>query len=114
MSTYLQFDPLDIFAKLEAAAEAMCETEEVASRLEELKSVLLAELAVEFKDQGKPIGECEMRAKSNVRYRVHIEGMCIARRKANRAKARYKDLQILSELRRTQESSARTMITRGA
>lgn len=113
MSTYVQFDPNKIFHEMEDAAEKMAATEEVAQRLEELKSVMLSEIAVQFKDKGMPIGECEMRAKADPKYRQHIEGMCVARREANRARARYKDLQILSELRRTQESSARSMVTRG-
>lgn len=113
MSTYVQFDPNDIFLKLEAAADEMSEAEEVAQRLEELKSVLLAEIAVQFKDEGKAIGECEMRAKADPKYRAHVEGMCVARRRANRARAKYKDLLVLAEMRRTQESSARSMINRG-
>jgi len=113
MNTYVQFDPNRIFLEMEEAAEKMAEAEEIAQRLEELKSVMLAEIAVQFKDEGKPIGECEMRAKADPKYKQHIDGMCVARRQANRARARYKDLQILSELRRTQESSARSMVQRG-
>lgn len=112
MSTYVQFDPNDIFLKLEAAAEEMAEAESIARRLEELKGVVLAELAVEHRDNGCSMAEAEMRAKASKRYLDHIEGMCIATRKANRAKAKYKDLLVLSELRRTQESSARSMINR--
>ena len=113
MSTYVQFDPNDIFLKLESAAEEMAEADEIAMRLEELKSVLMAEIAVAYRDGGKSLGEAEMRAKADPRYRTHIEGMCIARRKANRARAKYADLKIWVEMKRTAESSARTMITRG-
>lgn len=110
--TYMQFDPNDIFLKLEAAAENMAVAESNALRLEELKGVMLAKISVEFRAQGLGVGECELRAKADPRYSTHIEGMVVAKEKAIRARANYKDLTILAELRRTQESSARTMIER--
>lgn len=110
--TYIQFSPDEIFHKLEAAADAMADAEASAMRLEELKSVLLAQLMIGYKDGTAKLSmaEVEMRAKADPKYSVHIEGMCVARKVANRARARYKDLELLARLRQTQESSARSMV----
>ena len=111
--SYMQLDVDKMFTSLETAAEEMAEAEYTSMRLEELKSCILAELAVEHKDNGCSAAEAEQRAKASPKYREHIEGMCVAKRKAIRAKAKYNDLNVLARLRQTQESSARTMITRG-
>lgn len=107
MDVRLTFDPDRAFHELEKAAEEHAQAEYDAARLEELKGVLLSQIMVEKGDVSA--AKAEMLAKADPRYTQHIEGMCEARRRANRAKARYRDLLVLSDMRRSQEATLRSL-----
>ena len=101
------FDPDKAFQEMEKAAEEMAETEYQASLLEELKPVMLAQLISKLSDFA--FNRAEVMAKADPVYEGHIKGMVAARQKANRARARYKNLQALFDGRRTVEASTRAM-----
>lgn len=103
------FDPDRIFASLEEAAEEMVQAEYQARRLEEIGDILLGRLILKAIQEGRPATVAQKAAKTYPEWETHIEGLLIARQRADRAKAKYKDLLILSEARRTQESSLRAM-----
>lgn len=104
----MQFDPDKAFLELENAAEEMVESGYQAMLLEELKPVVLAEI---MRKQGDvSVAKAELLAKSHAEYRTHLQGMCEARRRANKAHAHYRNLQALWDGRRTQEVSTRQLI----
>lgn len=103
----LSFDPDRAFQALEDAAERHAQAEAEAQLLEEMKSVMLAQIICEHAD--KPFNKAEVLAKADARYATHIEGMVEARRRANRARATYRDLLVLADMRRSQEASARQL-----
>lgn len=103
----LTFDPDKAFAELEAAAQDWSEAEYAASRLEELKKVMLAKIQVSKGDIS--VAKAEILALADPSYEQHIEGMVAARERANRLKARYLDMRLLAEMRRTAEATLRSL-----
>lgn len=100
----MSFDANKLSNEICTAGENWADAEAIASQLEELKKVVLSEL---MNTGSGSVASREMAALSSIEYRNHIEGMIEARRKANRLKVRYKALETLAELRRTQESTKR-------
>jgi hypothetical protein len=98
------FDADKLASEICKAGEDWADAEYLASQLEELKKVVLAEL---MNTGSGSVASREMESLAAPEYRIHIEGMTEARRKANRFRVRYKALETLSELRRTQESTKR-------
>jgi hypothetical protein len=98
-----QFDPDRCFQELLKAGEAWADAEATAQQLEELKKVVLADLMV---GEGS-VASREQKALASDEYKRHVKGMVEARRSANRARVRYKSLEVLTELRRTQQANLR-------
>jgi len=103
------YDPGDVFKSLEDAAEEMCDSEALASQLEEMKKPTLATLTLEYMAVEKSRAMAETRALADKRYETHIVGMVDAKRAANRAKAKYHNMRALADARRTQEASVRAL-----
>ena len=101
----LSFDPDKAFAELEKAAQDWTEAQYQADRLEELKKVTLAKIQTSKGDIS--VAKAEILALADPVYEQHIEGMCVAKERANRLKARYADLRLLCEMRRTAEATLR-------
>jgi hypothetical protein len=89
-----------------SAGEKWSDLDAAANLLEETKATLLADLMRQA-PEGTALGLREIYAKSDATYKQHIEAMVEARRVANRARVRYQSLQVLADLRRTQESTRR-------
>ena len=106
MNTY---DPDAVFNALEDAAEAWTAAQYLADQMEKMGEILLAKMMLEAKDQGHPIGLCKEHARARPEWETHIRGELEARAKADRARARYKNVQALADARRTQESTMRTL-----
>jgi hypothetical protein len=106
------YNPDRIFAELETAAEGRAEAEYTAHRLERLGEILLAELQVEAKQTGQPIGICKEIARADPKWRTHVEGESVAIRNRSRARGKYENLKILAEARRSQEASTRMLTGR--
>ena len=103
------FNPSAIFSALEDAAQKMTETKEKADNLTELKKSILAKLTLGHMKGKVSRLEAETRALADDEYREYIRGMNEAARQANRAQAAFKNQHVLAELRRSEESSRRTM-----
>ncbi len=105
------FDPDSIFRVLEDAAERMVAAKEKADNLTELKKSILAAKTLDFFKDKIPRIEAEMKALADEDYQQYLRGMNEAVRQANRAQAHYKNALVLAELRRTEESSRRSLRT---
>ena len=103
------FDPSNIFAALEEAAEKMTATKEVADNLTELRKSILARLTLGHMKGKVSRLEAETRALADDEYTEYIKGMNEAVRQANRAQAAFKNRHVLAELRRSEESSRRNL-----
>lgn len=103
------YDPEQIFHRLESAAEDWAQAQLVADQLEKMGEILMAKMQLEAKSEGNPVGMCKEIARARVEWETHIKGELIARNKADRAKARYRNMQALADARRTQESTMRTL-----
>lgn len=75
-----------------------------AELLEEAQKSVLAELM--NKSEGS-IAAKEAQARTDPAYRLHCTNMVNARKEANRARVRYDAMRVLSEMRRSQESTRR-------
>ncbi len=103
------FNPSAIFSALEDAAEKMTEAKEKADNLTELRKCILAGITLEHMAGKTSRAEAETRALASTEYAKYIKGMNEAVRQANRAQAAFKNQHVLAELRRSEESSRRTM-----
>ena len=104
-----EFDPDAIFSELERAAEEMVRTKETADNLSELKKSVLAKLTLDHMKSVKSRTEAETYALADPDYETYVRGMNEAARQANRAQAMYKNRLVLAELRRTEESTRRSL-----
>lgn len=104
-----QYDPDKIFHALEDSAEKWAAAQLQADQLEKMGEILLAKMMLEAKAVGHPVGICKEVARSNDEWETHIKGELIARNKADRAKAKYRNVQALADARRTQESTMRVL-----
>lgn len=101
----MSFDPAKTYASLIKAGEDWSDAKAAADLLEKTEKSFLAKLMVE--SGGKTSAEKEMLALADPRYAEFCEGMVAARRTANKLRVRYDSAKTLSELRRSQEATAR-------
>ena len=103
------YDPDAVFHALEGAAEGWTNAQYMADQMEKMGEILLAKMMLEAKDDGQPIGLCKEHARARPEWTTHIKGELAARRDADRARAKYKNMQALADARRTQESTIRAL-----
>ena len=103
------FSPDQMFHELEDAAESMANLQAQADQLSELKKSRLAALTLDYMKSCKSRAEAETHALADSEYAEYVTGMIEAERRANRAKAKYHNMRVLSEARRTEESSRRAL-----
>lgn len=98
-------DPDKIYESLVKAGEDWADAEAAADLLEETRKSVLARL---MNDSAvASVAGKEMMALADPEYTEFLEGMVQARKVANKARVRYDSARILSELRRSQESTRR-------
>lgn len=95
----------DLAIEINTAGIEWADLDGAASLLEETRRTLLAQLQIGAGDLS--MAAREMYALANQDYRDHVAKMVEARRMANRALVRYKAMQVLADMRRTQESTRR-------
>lgn len=103
------YDPETQFHELERAADAMIEAMQDARLTEELQKPRLASLTLQFMRSSKSRVEAETQALASPDYEEYIRGMVAAGVKYERARARYRNLQVLAEARRTEQASIRAL-----
>lgn len=97
-----------IYASMCKAGEDWSDLDAAASALEETKNPMLAKFTLEAIARGaKSVAAAETEALANPVYIKHLENMVEARRLANRAKVKWVSVQVLAEVRRSQESTRR-------
>ena len=100
-------DPNKAFAMLEDASEQWADAFGEAKQLEEAKKPFLAKLA---NDSGeKSVAAQERWALAHPDYAEFLSGLVDAQTRELRARLHYKNLQVLAELRRTEESTRRAL-----
>lgn len=102
------FDPDLIYTQLIHAGEEWADKDAAAQMLEENKKSILAHLMIEA--PGSTSAEKERLALADPSYKHHLKLMVTARKEATVAKVRYDAMRVLSEMRRTQESTRRAEI----
>lgn len=101
----MSFDPEKVYDALVKAGEDWADADAAASLLEETRKSVLAKLMTEAPHASQ--GGKEMQALADPVYSRFVEGMVAARKAANKARVRYDSAKVLSELRRSQESTRR-------
>ena len=101
----MSFDPNVLSKEMTDAGYKWADANATATQMEEVKKILLSQLALDFPTLSNAAATDKARAMPE--YKEHIVGMCEARRKANRAQVRYKALIALNEGRRTLEATRR-------
>lgn len=108
MKLHNTYDPEVIFDALEQAAEEKAEAEYNAHLLERNGEILLGQLMWHAKQEERcPASLCKELARTKDEWATHVKGEAVAIKARSRARARYENLKILAEARRTQEASAR-------
>ena len=100
-----QLNAEKVYQSLIESGEDWADKQAAAELLEENKKSVLAELANKCLENS--LGARESLALADPAYRLHLANMVDARHAANRAKVRYDAIKVLSEMRRTIESTRR-------
>lgn len=103
------YSPDRIFQTLEDAAEEWAQAQLLADQMEKMGEILLAKMMLEAKSEGIPIGLCKETARAREEWERHVKGELVARNKAQRARAKYSNVQALAAARQTEESSRRQL-----
>lgn len=103
------YDPDKIFDALETAAEDWANADHEARLLEGLQKSRLAQITLAKQVTAKTKAQAELESLADPEYQEYVRGMVAAKHKAIRARAKYENYQALSEARRTQESSNRSL-----
>jgi len=98
------FNPEEIYRRLNEAGDDWVDKQAAAEILEETKKTVLAELMQGF--QGST-AERERNALADAAYKLHLTQMTAARKEANRARVKYDAVRVLAEMRRTEASTRR-------
>lgn len=103
----MSLDADQIYAKIQTAGEAWADCKAAFCALDDLTSTVKADLTTDFYTTCSSKAEASERALSASRYKEHIASVAGARRAWLLAEVKYKNLQLLAELRRSEESTRR-------
>lgn len=101
----MRLDADKAYATLISSGEDWADKNAAANLLEETKKSVLSRLKNESGAKSDAAKETE--ALSHPEYQQHVETMVEARRVADRARVKYDSVKILTELRRSEESTRR-------
>lgn len=121
LSVVKDFDPHKLTADVIKSGEEWADQDAAAASLEETKKTLLAQLMLDYIQNGgsgamgekpkpMPASQAEMRALADERYQQHLELMVQARREANRKRVRYDLGKMKLELIRSLQATLRNEI----
>jgi hypothetical protein len=96
-----------IFQKIQVAGEDWADKKAAFTALEDMTSTVRADLTTDFYVTCTSKAEASERALASTRYKEHIASVAGARRAWLMAEVKYKNLQLLAELRRSEESTRR-------
>lgn len=96
-----------IFQKIMPAGEDWADKKAAFCALDDLTATVKADLTTDFYTSCSSKAEASERALATSRYKEHIASVAGARRAWLLAEVKYKNLQLLAELRRSEESTRR-------
>ncbi len=96
-----------IYEKIQKAGEDWADKKAAFCALDDLTSTVKADLTTDFYITCSSKAEAAERALATTRYKEHIASVAGARRSWLLSEVRYKNLQLLAELRRSEESTRR-------
>ena len=104
-----EINPATIAYELEQKGLDWADKDAAAKALEDSQKSILASITVEYRQQGKSIGESEIMARADERFREHLSKLFDARRDSARARVRYDTFKVYTELIRTQVATERAL-----
>ena len=103
----MSLDADQIYSKIQSAGEDWADKKAAFSVLDDLTATVKADLTTDFYATCTSKAEASERALASPRYKEHIASVGGARRAWLLAEVKYKNLQLLAELRRSEESTRR-------
>lgn len=103
----MEFDPNRIYKQLEDAGNDWADKKAAYEALDRNTKSILASFILAFMDGGTSRVESETRALAATGYKEHLAAVSLAHKAYLQAQVLWNNLQILSELRRSEESSRR-------
>ena len=103
----MNLDPDKIYHEVSTAGEEWADKKSAYEALSDNTKSILAEIMSDFMTGKTSKAEAEMRALASPDYKNHLASLQKARREWLRSQVKYDSLKMLSELRRSQESSRR-------
>lgn len=104
----MSLDPDQIYKAVTDAGEVWADRKAAYELLDDMTKTILADLTTDTMRGHKcSKGEAETRAYAHPIYKEHLTALSGARRAWLQAEVKYKGLQMLSELRRSEESTRR-------
>jgi hypothetical protein len=107
MSEIPALDPAKMYVEVMAVGEDWADKKAAYEALDDVSKSVLADITGSYMDGKISKAQAEMYALSSKGYREHLASVAIARQAWLRAQVRYDSIKMLSELRRTQESTRR-------
>ena len=96
-----------IYAKIQSAGEEWADKKAAFCALDDVTATVKADLTTDFYTTCSSKAEAAERALATSRYKEHLASVAGARRAWLLAEVKYKNLQLLAELRRSEESTRR-------
>lgn len=96
-----------IYALIQAAGEDWADKKAAFTALDDLTKTCLADIKGDFLSSCKSRAEAEDMAYASRKFKEHLACVAAARRAWLLAEVKYKNLQLLAELRRSEESTRR-------
>ena len=103
----MSLDADTIYARIQAAGEEWADKKAAFCALDDLTSTVKADLTTDFYVTCTSKAEASERAQAAGRYKEHLASVAGARRAWLFAEVKYKNLQLLADLRRSEESTRR-------
>ena len=103
----MSLDADAIFAKIQTAGDDWADKKAAFCALDDMTATVKADLTTDFYTSCSSKAEASERALATSRYKEHLASVAGARRAWLLAEVKFKNLQLLAELRRSEESTRR-------
>ena len=109
-TTYV-LDTERTYAELESASENKVIKAKLYKKLKYLEPIVVNRLLKRFRDQGLSHADAKTNALASTENEKHVMGLLVAEIEYEQAKDKYEHMKILKDMRITEESSARKIIS---
>lgn len=111
ITTYV-LDTEKTFHELESASEIKVLKSNLFRQLKYIEPILLNRIIKKFRDQDLSHADAKTNALASEEYERHIKGLLVAEIEYEQARDKYEHMKILKDMRITEESSARNLISK--